>query len=95
MSSVFYGLANLIEMVIQIYIYIVIARALISWVNPDPYNPIVRFLHNATDPVLYRLRQILPFSTGSIDLSPMILIVLLFLLRGFLVNMLFTLGNSF
>lgn len=95
MSSVFTGLANLVEMAFTIYIYIVVARALISWVSPDPYNPIVRFLHNATDPVLYRLRRILPFSTGSIDFSPMILIFLLFLLRGFLVNALYSLGHSF
>ncbi len=61
MSSVFIGLANLVQMVCTVYIYVVIARALISWVSPDPYNPIVRFLHNATDPVLYRLRRLLPF----------------------------------
>ncbi len=95
MSSIFIGLANLVDMAFTIYIYIVVARALISWVNPDPYNPIVRFLHNATDPVLYRLRRLLPFSTGSLDLSPMLLIVLLFVLQGFLVNMLRTFSHSF
>ncbi len=95
MSSIFIGLANLVQMVCTVYIYIVIARALISWVSPDPYNPIVRFLHNATDPVLYRLRRLLPFSTGSFDLSPMILIFLLYLLQSFLVNMLFSLSHSF
>jgi YggT family protein len=95
MSSVFSALANLIEMVFTLYIYVVVARALISWVNPDPYNPIVRFLHNATDPVLYRLRRLLPFSTGNIDFSPMILILLLFLVRGFLVSMLYSFSQSF
>ena len=95
MSSIFTGLANLVEMVFTVYIYIVVARALISWVNPDPYDPVVRFLHNATDPVLYRLRRLLPFSTGNFDLSPMILIFLLFLLQGFLVNMLRTFSHSF
>ncbi len=95
MSSVFIGLANLVQMVCTVYIYVVIARALISWVSPDPYNPIVRFLHNATDPVLYRLRRMLPFSTGNFDLTPMILIFLLYLLQGFLVNMLVSLGHSF
>jgi len=95
MSSVFIGLANLIDMAFTLYIYIVVARALISWVNPDPYNPIVRFLHNATDPVLYRLRRLLPFSSASIDFSPMILIFLLFMLQGFLVSMLRTLSHSF
>ena len=95
MPSVFIGLAHLIEMAITIYIYIVIARALISWVSPDPYNPVVRFLHNATDPVLYRMRRMLPFSTGSFDLRPMILIFALYLLKGCLVNLLVTLSQSF
>ena len=95
MSSVLTALANLVEMVFTLYIYVVVARALISWVSPDPYNPIVRFLHNATDPVLYRLRRLLPFSTGAIDFSPMILIFLLFLVKGFLVSMLFSFSHSF
>ncbi len=95
METVFISLARLIDLAFDIYIFIVVARALISWVSPDPYNPIVRFLHNATDPVLYRLRRLLPFSTGSIDFSPMILIFLLFILQGFLVNMLATFSRSF
>jgi len=95
MDTVFIALARLVDLVFNIYIFIVVARALVSWVNPDPYNPIVRFLHNSTDPVLYRLRKMLPFSTGSIDFSPMILIFLLYLLQGFLVNMLFSLGHAF
>lgn len=95
MDSVFIALSRLVDLAFSIYIFIVVARALISWVSPDPYNPIVRFLHNATDPLLYRLRRFLPFSTGSIDFSPMILIFLLYLLQGFLVNMLITLARSF
>ena len=49
------ALATVVNLIFQIYFYIVIGRAIISWVNPDPYNPIVRFLHNATEPVLNRL----------------------------------------
>lgn len=95
MMALFDALAKLVDLAFDIYVFIVVARALISWVNPDPYNPIVRFLHNATDPVLYRLRRLLPFSTGSLDLSPMILIFILFMLQGFLVNMLYTVSRSF
>jgi len=95
MDTLLVALARLIELVLNIYIFIVVARALVSWVSPDPYNPIVRFLHNATDPVLYRMRRLLPFSTGSIDFSPMILIFLLYLVQGFLVNMLLSLSRSF
>jgi YggT family protein len=93
MNVIFISLARLVDLAFNIYIFIVIARALISWVSPDPYNPIVRFLHNATDPVLYRLRRLLPFSTGGIDFSPMILIFLLYLVQGLLVNLLFSLAR--
>ena len=95
MDTLLIALARLVDLALNVYIFIVVARALVSWVSPDPYNPIVRFLHNATDPVLYRMRRMLPFSTGSMDFSPMILIFLLYLLQGFLVNMLVTLSQSF
>ncbi|MBE9536551.1 MAG: YggT family protein, partial [Proteobacteria bacterium] len=47
------ALAVILNMVLQLYMWIIIARAVISWVNPDPYNPIVQFLYKATDPLLY------------------------------------------
>jgi len=86
--------AQMINMIITIYIYIVIARAIISWVNPDPYNPIVRFLHNATDPVLYRIRRFMPLNFGAIDLSPIILLFGLFLLQRFVTILLTRLAYS-
>jgi YggT family protein len=70
------AIATIADLVIQLYIYVVIARALISWVNPDPYNPIVRFLHNATDPVLDRIRRFVPL-LGGMDLSPIVLLIAL------------------
>lgn len=93
MNVFFVSLARLVDLVFTVYIFIVVARALISWVSPDPYNPIVRFLHNATDPALYRLRRLLPFSTGGLDFSPMILIFLLYFVQGLLVNLLFSLAG--
>jgi YggT family protein len=95
MDTVFIALARLVDLAFNIYIFIVVARALVSWVSPDPYNPIVRFLHNATDPVLFRVRRLLPFSAGAIDFSPMILIFVLYLVQGFLVSLLLKLGHSF
>ncbi len=74
-------LAQVVNLVTTVYIYIVVARAIISWVNPDPYNPIVRFLHNATDPVLYRLRRVLPLQFGGIDLSPIALLFGIYLVQ--------------
>ncbi len=78
------AIAKLINFVLSAYIWVVIARAVISWVNPDPYNPIVRFLHQVTDPVLMRLRRYIPIM-GGLDLSPMILILAIVFLQSFLV----------
>lgn len=76
--------AQALNMILWLYMWIVIARAVISWVNPDPYNPIVRFLMNATEPVLWRIRRVLP-SLGGLDLSPLLLIVAILFLQNFLV----------
>jgi YggT family protein len=66
--------------------WLIIARALLSWVNPDPYNPIVRFLYNVTEPVLSFLRRRVPVVFGGLDLSPLIVIAVIMFLRIFLVQ---------
>ena len=63
-----------VSMVLTLYMWIVIGSALITWVNPDPNNPIVRFLFSVTEPVLYRIRRWIPTSFGGIDLAPLVLI---------------------
>ena len=94
MSVIILSVARILDLAINVYIIVVIARALISWVNPDPYNPIVRFLHNATDPVLYRLRRLLPFlQTGTLDLSPIVLLLLLSVLQTVVVGSLLQLAH--
>jgi YggT family protein len=87
MNILYSTLAEVISLVFQIYIFIVIGRAIISWVNPDPYNPIVRFLYNATEPVLYRMRRFLPLQFGGIDFSPIVLLLGLSLLRRILLSL--------
>ena len=87
------ALATVINYVLMIYMWIIIARAVISWVNPDPYNPIVRFLYSITDPVLLALRRRLPLSFGGIDFSPVIVILAIFFLRSFLVFSLYGLAG--
>lgn len=79
------ALANLINFVLTAYMWIIIGRAIISWVNADPYNPIVRFLYEATEPLLGRIRRVLPISLGGIDFSPLILIMVIMFLQSFLV----------
>jgi YggT family protein len=86
------AIAYVLEFVINIYMYIIIARAIISWVNPDPYNPIVRFLYQATEPVLSRVRNLLP-NMGGLDISPLIVILAIFFLQKFVINSVFEMVN--
>ena len=84
-SNLVLALANILHIVLNLYMWIVIARAILSWVNPDPYNPIVRFLYSATEPVLYAIRRRVPIFFGGIDFSPMIVILGIYFLDSFLV----------
>lgn len=85
------AVGKILDIILTIYMYIIIARALISWVNPDPYNPIVSFLYRVTEPVLYRIRKRLP-SMGGLDLSPLIVLLIIFFLQKFAVNSILDLG---
>ena len=79
-GNVLQGLAKVLEMMLTLYMWIIIARALISWVNPDPWNPIVQFLERATEPVLLPIRRRLGWQMG-IDLSPILAILLIVFLQ--------------
>ena len=81
------AVAVILDYVLTIYMWLIIIRALISWVNPDPYNPIVQFLYRLTDPVLYKVRRLLPasFFSFGIDFSPIIVILIIYFLQIFLV----------
>jgi len=89
------ALASVLNMLLSAYMWIIIIRALISWVSPDPYNPIVQFLRSATDPVLYRVRRWLPVSFGGIDFSPILVIAAMIFLQAFLVQSLLDLSHVF
>ena len=89
------AIAVVLHYVLHFYMWIVIVRAVLSWVNPDPYNPIVRFIHNVTEPVLYRIRTKLPLNFGGIDFSPIIVILGIIFLQNFVVNSLFRMSASF
>jgi YggT family protein len=79
------AIAQLIDFLLTAFMWVIIGRAVISWVNADPRNPIVRFLYEATEPLLSRIRRLLPMSMGGIDFSPMILIMAIMFLQSFLV----------
>jgi YggT family protein len=94
MQVLWSALYQVVNLFFQIYIFIVIARALVSWVNPDPHNPIVRFLYNATEPVLARMRRILPLQFGGFDLTPIVLLVLLSVVEQLLLRLIWQLSNA-
>jgi YggT family protein len=92
LSELFRALAWLVDYVLWLYLWVVIIRALISWVSPDPWNPVVQFLSRVTDPVLRPIRQRLPMT--PIDFSPLILIVAIEFLRQFLVRVLYAAAHQ-
>ncbi len=79
------AVATILKIVVTILMWLIIISALISWVNPDPYNPIVQFLYRTTEPILRPLRRVIPFRS-PIDFSPMIAILILIFLRLFVVQ---------
>jgi YggT family protein len=86
------AIAALLHLVLNIYIWVLIARAIISWVSPDPSNPIVRFLYRVTEPVLRPVRNALPLQGLGLDLSPMIVLLIIYVLDRFLVSSLLDLA---
>ena len=89
------AIAVVLDIIIYGFMWIVIARAILSWVSPDPYNPIVRFIHNVTEPILYPIRRRIPLYAGGIDFSPIIVILVAYFLQIFVVNSLMDLSASF
>jgi YggT family protein len=90
-GNILKGLATIMDYVLWLYMWVIIARALISWVNPDPWNPIVQFLQRATEPVLYPIRRWLGFRLG-LDVSPIIAILIIVFLQYALVQSLYELA---
>ena len=89
------ALAKVIDTVLFIYMWIIIIRAVLSWVSPDPYNPIVRFINNVTEPVLYQIRRRLPVSFDGIDLSPVVVLLIIMFLQSFVVRSLLHFAQGF
>ena len=87
-----YGIAHVLDIALTVYMWVIIIRALISWVSPDPYNPLVQFLVGVTDPVLRRIRRFLP--SMGLDLSPVVAILAIIFLQQFLVKTLLQIAQS-
>jgi YggT family protein len=87
------SLIRLVQGILFAFMIIVIVRAVLSWISPDPYNPVVRFVYGITEPVLYRLRSTLPMVFGGIDISPVVLIIALYFINSLLDRLLFFAGR--
>lgn len=90
-----FAIAMILHFILRAYFWIVIISALISWVNPDPYNKIVQILYTLTQPVYAKIRQFIPTTFGGIDISPIIVILAVEFLDLFVVRSLYDLANSF
>jgi YggT family protein len=88
------ALAEVLDYTLWAYGWILLGRVLISWVNADPYNPIVRFLYVATDPILAPVRRALPLYAGGLDLSPVIVWVGIIFFQRFVVQSLYDLAYA-
>jgi len=96
LSNLLAATAQVLNIVFTVYYWIIIIRALLSWVNPDPFNPIVQLMQNLTEPVLAPVRKLLPFSLRfSVDISPLIVLLGLIFLKSFLVRTLLDLSWRF
>ena len=85
-SNFLIAIAKIIDIGLSLYMWLIIIRAIISWVNPDPYNTLVRFLHSATEPILYPIRKRLPLFFGGFDFSPVVVIMAIFFIQTFFVQ---------
>lgn len=85
-STMIQAVFTILSSLLTIYTFVVIARCLISWVSPDPYNPIVRTLYALTEPAMWRIRKYLPFTyINGLDLSPVVLIILVYFAKQLIV----------
>ena len=87
LSNFLVAVAKILDVVLTILYWLILIRALLSWVNPDPFNPIVQFLYKTTEPILYPIRKILPLGLRfGIDISPIIAFLAILFLKSFLIG---------
>jgi YggT family protein len=87
--NLLYAFVIAMQSILRIYMIIIIIRAVISWVNPDPYNFLVRAVYELSEPVLYRVRSLLPVSGGGFDFSPVIVIILIYAVSSLLTKLVY------
>ncbi len=80
------AVAEIVNALLNVYYWVVIIAALITWVNPDPYNPVVRFLRTVTEPVLRPIRRLIGHRLGPVDISPLVVIFAIIFIQKFLIR---------
>lgn len=94
LSTLISAVASILQMVVQIYVWVIIISAIVSWVRPDPYNPIVQLLYRLTEPVYALIRRFVPTVFGGIDLAPIIVLLALKFIELFFIRLLFEFAAS-
>ena len=94
LSNFITAIAKVLSIVLNIYMWLIVIRAVLSWFSPDPYNPIYQILLRLTEPVLGYIRRVLPFRTGMVDISPIIAFLAIIFLQTFLVQSLYGIAMS-
>lgn len=85
-----FNLLRFVDWLLDIYTWVIIAAAVVTWVNPDPSNPIVRFLRGVTEPVFQRIRRLIPTNFGGLDIAPLLLILVIYFVQRVLLGSLFS-----
>jgi YggT family protein len=93
-GNIILGIARVLDVALNIYMWVIIVRALISWVSPDPYNPIVQVLTKVTEPALRPIRRLVPAYKIGVDLSPLIAVLIIMFLQYALINTLYRIGHA-
>ena len=94
LSTLFTAIANILSIIVNVYTWIIIAAALVSWVKPDPSSPIVQLLYRLTDPVYSFIRRYIKTEFNGIDFAPLIVFLALQFLSQFLIRLLFVFAAS-
>ena len=91
-GNLFSSIASILNLLLDLYFWVIFARAILSWIHPSPYNPIVRAIYKLVDPVTYRISRIIPTRIGMVDMSPFILMLLIVFVQKFVVATLYDMG---
>ncbi|CAM2865841.1 YggT family protein [Helicobacter burdigaliensis] len=93
LSTFIQAVAQILSMVINLYIWVIIIAAIISWVRPDPYNPIVQILYKLTEPLYAKIRRVIPTVISGVDLTPLIVLLCLKFIDLFIIRLLLNFSN--